>query len=218
MADPIVETNYGKIQGFSLTLENGLEADVFLRVPFAQAPIENLRLEKPQPPKKWEGVHDSTYFSPSCTQHGRNPSITDTDEDSLYLNIIAPQKKSSESYPVLFWIHASGWATGSGVSHGYKGIAERWAPQGIIVVTINYRLGALGWMSTGTKSFPGNLGLWDQLAALKFVNENIKYFGGDPNRITVWGASAGGASASALGLSPHSRDLFQQAIQMSNSL
>ena len=66
----------------------------------------------------------------------------------------------------------------------------------------------LGWMSTETKNFPGNLGLWDQLAALKFVNENIRYFGGDPNQITVWGASAGGASASALGLSPHSRGWF----------
>uniref|UniRef100_A0A914DS78 Carboxylesterase type B domain-containing protein n=1 Tax=Acrobeloides nanus TaxID=290746 RepID=A0A914DS78_9BILA len=114
-----------------------------MRVPFAAVPVGNLRFEKPLPPEPWTNTYNATYFGPSCIQLIRMGSTTMESEDCLHLNIIAPQEKSPNGNPVLLWIHSGGYELGSANQYGYNGIAERWAPRGITVVTINYRLGAL---------------------------------------------------------------------------
>uniref|UniRef100_A0A1I7X4H8 Carboxylic ester hydrolase n=1 Tax=Heterorhabditis bacteriophora TaxID=37862 RepID=A0A1I7X4H8_HETBA len=120
--------------------------------------------------------------------------------------------------PVFVFIHGGGFEIGDAETFGYKKASENFASEGIVFVTINYRLGPLGFFTTGDNVIPGNMGLWDQTLALQFLNEILSSFGGDPNRITLSGHSAGSSSVSALLFSPHSNDLFQQAIEMSGSV
>ncbi|KAH7717985.1 GES-1 protein [Aphelenchoides avenae] len=214
-----VTVRTGALQGIKLNLSDGSVADVFLNIPYAKPPIGELRFEKPQPPDAWTGIRDASNFGPACIPHSPLGVVWPVSEDCLSLNVIRPSKPSlnGRRYPVLFWIHPSAYASTGALVYGYKGVAENFAPHNIIVVTIQHRLGPLGFLSTGDKVLPGNLGLFDQAAALKWTHENIAAFGGDNKRITVWGMSAGAASGGHFGLSPYTQNLFSQSIQMSGS-
>uniref|UniRef100_A0A915E7P9 Carboxylesterase type B domain-containing protein n=1 Tax=Ditylenchus dipsaci TaxID=166011 RepID=A0A915E7P9_9BILA len=225
--DVICNTNYGKLKGFvAENLVDGLitKANVFLGIPFAKPPIAELRFEKPIAPNKWKDIQNASAFSPACFPHHskefRNGQASSHSEDCLYLNVIAPHSKSPEpnGYPVLVFIHGGAFAIGSAVEFGWESFADLFVSQDLVVVTIQYRLGPLGFAASGDESFPGNLGLWDARMAMKYVNENIHHFGGDPKRVTAWGHSAGSAIVDGLSLSTHSQDLFAQSIQMSGAV
>ncbi|VDD92895.1 unnamed protein product [Enterobius vermicularis] len=215
-----VQTRYGPVQGFTHTV-NTTTARIFLGIPFAKPPIDDLRLEKPVEPENWTQPINATDYAAACYPHTRLAMFNNGlfSEDCLYLNIMAPIEpgENNASYAVMVWIHGGGYEGGSAASYDYKKIVENFIARDVIVVTIQYRLGFLGFFSTGTEALPGNLGLWDQTAALKFVNENIANFNGDPKRITIFGLSAGGGSTSILTLSPKSQGLFANSIQMSGS-
>ncbi|KAH7711698.1 CRE-GES-1 protein [Aphelenchoides avenae] len=214
---PLVKTKHGCVQGFTIDLENRSKADVFLGVPFAKPPTEELKFERPQSPTPWDGVYQADKFKDECEPLFVHPEVVSASDDSLYLNIFAPSDKST-IHPVMVIIHGGGFAFGSAMHYRDSAdLGNSFVSKGIVVVAIQYRLGVYGFASTGDETLPGNLGLWDQVAALKFVQENIRGFGGDPGRVTLYGYSAGAASVCALALSPHSRDLFHQAIQMSGS-
>ncbi|CAB3397952.1 unnamed protein product [Caenorhabditis bovis] len=214
-AGPIVNVKYGKIEGFEHTSPTGHVSEVFLAVPFAKPPIGDLRFERPEEPEHWEDVYQATQFRNDCTPHYSLVATFShySGEDCLTLNIIKP-KTVSGKLPVLFWVHGGGYSIGSASQHGYQVFADKYVPKGVIVVTIQYRLGFMGFFTQGKS---GNMGLFDQAAALRFVHENIDNFGGDKCKITIWGYSAGGASVSQLTISPYTRDLYDKAIVMSAS-
>ncbi|VDM78887.1 unnamed protein product [Strongylus vulgaris] len=139
---------------------------------------------------------------------------TPQSEDCLYLNVFAPEIKPDKGYPVMFYIHGGGFLMDSAIRYTPEKMARLLVRHGVVVVTIQYRLGFLGYFCTGDNVSKGNYGLWDQYEALKWTKENIHHFGGDPNRITVAGQSAGAVSADLLSLSPLSRDMFQRKIVM----
>ncbi|PIK48529.1 putative cholinesterase 1 [Apostichopus japonicus] len=172
----------------------------------------------PEPKQSWEGIFNATTFSDWCPQY-LNPSLfnisSPQSEDCLYLNIYAPNGLT-EKVPVMVFIHGGGFTIGSSMYLDYNGTPLA-AVGNIVVVTINYRVGALGFLDTGDAASPGNFGLLDQVEALKWINQNIEAFGGDSSRITIFGESAGGASVDLLVISKQSRDLFQQAITESGT-
>uniref|UniRef100_A0A915BM32 Carboxylic ester hydrolase n=2 Tax=Parascaris univalens TaxID=6257 RepID=A0A915BM32_PARUN len=214
-----VETIYGRVDGFKYNVFGGRSANVFLGVPFAKPPIGELRFEKPEPPDPWSDPLDATKFAPACTPHHRSGILGEHSEDCLYLNIMAPAEESENpaGHAVMVWIHGGGYSLGSAEAYGYANISENFVARDVIVVTVQYRLGPYGWLSNGDSVLRGNFGYWDQRAALRFIKENIASFGGDPNKITLFGLSAGGGSVSSLSLSPYTRDLFAQTIEMSGS-
>ncbi|TKR92385.1 hypothetical protein L596_007050 [Steinernema carpocapsae] len=213
-----VQTKLGEIEGLRYRLQNGHFARIFLGVPYAEPPK---RFEKPKPVTPWNGRRLAKEFGPSC--YPTYPWMMDAElefsEDCLFLNIMAHGKppKGHLGYPVIVWIHGGGFEVGTSTIYGFQRIAENFVSQHVVFVTINYRLGPFGFFSTGDDVVPGNLGLWDQIQALRFVKETIADFGGNPSEITVLGGSAGGASISALTMSPVASDLFQRAICLSGS-
>jgi para-nitrobenzyl esterase len=192
----------------------------FRGLPYATSPAGNLRWRPPHPPAPWPGVRDATRFAPSCPQP-QNPALTGpTSEDCLYLNVYTPTLGSSDNggLPVLVWIHGGRFTLGAG--RDYDG--TKLATGGIVVVTINHRLGALGFLAhPALASRPGgpsgNYGLMDQQAALRWVQGNIGRFGGDPDNVTIAGQSSGGLSVLAHMVSRGSRGLFHRAIVQSGS-
>ncbi|VDD92896.1 unnamed protein product [Enterobius vermicularis] len=216
----VVTTKYGLVRGFPIQTTEGHRANIFLGIPYASPPVGERRFEKPVELNKWDDVLNATEFAPRCIPHDRSAAEEPYSEDCLYLNIIAPanQSEDGEKKAVMIWIHGGAYCIGSSKLYGYTGITNNFASRDIIVVTIQYRLGPYGFLSDGSSNFPGNYGLWDQQAAIKFVKENIAAFGGNPERITLFGSSAGGASVSAHTLSPHSRDLFFASIEISGSI
>ncbi|GMT36013.1 hypothetical protein PFISCL1PPCAC_27310, partial [Pristionchus fissidentatus] len=157
-------------------------------------------------------------FSPSCYQAGQNcppGSTTPMSEDCLTLNVFTPDVSSTFKYPVMVYIHGGGLMYGCADEYPYDGAVVNLVNRGVVVVTIQYRLSMLGFFTTMTDDFPANLGMLDQVEALRWVKDQISHFGGDPYRITLFGQSAGGASVSAHTYSPISQDLFQQAIMES---
>lgn len=178
----------------------------------------NLYFQAPQPAASWNGVRNAKKFGPACYQHDLIllPETPYGEEDCLYLNIYTPDVKPATLIPVMFYIHGGGFIVGSGNDNFYG--PEFLVKKGIILITINYRLGALGYLSLGTEDIPGNAGMKDQVAALKWVKKNIKNFGGDPENITIFGESAGAASVSYHLVSPMSKGLFKRAIAMSGCL
>ena len=193
--------------------------DVFRGLPYAAAPVGNLRWRAPRPPAAWRGVRDATQFGPSCPQA---PSLFappgPQSEDCLYLNVVTPTLRHRAHLPVLVWIHGGG-LTQDG-ARNYDG--SKLAAAGAVVVTINYRLGALGFLAhPALASRPGgpagNYGLMDQQAALRWVRRNIARFGGDPHNVTLAGQSAGGLSVLAQLVSRGSRGLFHRAIVQSGA-
>jgi para-nitrobenzyl esterase len=193
---------------------------IFKGVPFAAPPTGNRRWQPPEPAEPWSGVLKADVFGSPCVQ-GKVfgdivPRGKPMNEDCLTVTVWAPAKSASQPLPVYLWFYGGGFAAGSGDEPRYDG--ESFAKQGIVVVNANYRLGVFGFLAHPelTKESPhhasGNYGLLDQVAALRWVRKNIAAFGGDPDKITIGGESAGSLSVSALMASPLSRDLFQQAI------
>ncbi|KAG8510039.1 Liver carboxylesterase 1 [Galemys pyrenaicus] len=199
---------------------------VFLGVPFAKPPLGSLRFTAPQPAEPWNFVKNTTSYPPMCSQDAvggqvlselftnRKESVPlKTSEDCLYLNIYTPADLTKKSrLPVMVWIHGGGLVVGAAST--YDGLALS-AHEDVVVVTIQYRLGIWGFFSTGDEHCPGNWGHLDQLAALRWVQENIANFGGNPGSVTIFGESAGAESVSVLVLSPLSKNLFHRAISES---
>jgi para-nitrobenzyl esterase len=198
----------------------------FKGIPYAAAPVGALRWRPPQPVEPWSGVRASDAFGPNAIQGvvfaDIDPRPAGISEDCLYLNVWTPRLDPSEPLPVMVWIHGGGFAVGSGAEPRYDG--ANLAPRGIIVVTLNHRLGALGFLAHPelTAESPhgasGNYGLLDLAAALKWVSGNIARFGGDPRRVTIAGESAGSSAVSALMASPLARGLFARAIGESGAM
>jgi para-nitrobenzyl esterase len=207
---------------------NGARSDgltIYRGVPYAAPPLGDLRWREPQPVVPWTGVRAADRFAPACLQKGVSmPGETPptVDEDCLYLNIWTPARKASERLAVIVWIHGGGYSTGSASMPLYWG--DRLAHRGVVVVTLAYRLGPLGWLAHPelTRESPhrssGNYGLMDQLAALQWIQRNIEAFGGDPKRVTIAGQSAGAMAVSELMASPRAKGLFQRAIAESGGL
>ena len=212
---PIVTTDDGAVRGTTA----GTVAE-FLGIPYAAPPTGHLRWRPPQPPA-WRGVRDATQFGPSCPQTASPFAPPGTiSEDCLYLNVYAPTVGNNDQggRPVLVWIHGGGLVQDG--ARNYDG--TKLAADGAVVVTINYRLGALGFLAhPALASRPGgpagNYGLMDQQAALRWVQRNIGQFGGDPDNVTIAGESAGGLSVLAQMVSPGARGLFQRAIVQSGT-
>ena len=199
----------------------------FKGIPFAQPPVGDLRWREPQPVKDWMGVRSADQFGPRCVQ--RTGPMADywfrsngMSEDCLYLNVWTPAKAGSEKLPVLVYIFGGGFQNGDGSEPRYDG--ESMARKGIVAVSVNYRTNVFGFFShpeltkESEHHASGNYGLLDQVAALRWVQQNIAAFGGDPKRVTIAGESAGSLSVSALMASPLSRDLMAGAIGESGAL
>lgn len=185
----------------------------FKGIPYAQPPINNLRFRNPQPHPGWQGVLDAREHGSSCVQPGTLWGYSGS-EDCLFLNVYAPSLKGSRA--VMVFIHGGSFTGGDGSTHYYG--SEPLINEDVVLVTINYRLGLLGFLATGDRNAQGNYGVKDAIEALKWVQKNIAYFGGDPDRVTIFGESAGSVMVHALVISPLARGLFARAISQSGTL
>ncbi|HET7267976.1 MAG TPA: carboxylesterase family protein [Oleiagrimonas sp.] len=220
---PVADVHAGTLSGIH-DPTTGL--DEFKGVPYAAPPVDGLRWKPPQPVAAWQGVRKADHFGPRCMQRAiygdmvfRSDGMS---EDCLYLNVWTPALDTGKSLPVLVYFYGGGFIAGDGSEPRYDGASM--AQRGIVTVTVNYRLGVFGFLALPALAAEsphhatGNYGLLDQAAALRWVKRNIAAFGGDPDRITIAGESAGSMSVSALMASPLSRDLMQQAIGESGSM
>jgi para-nitrobenzyl esterase len=218
---PRVQTANGLLEGVSAS---GIK--IFKGIPFAKPPVGNLRWREPQPVESWKGIRKANQFGPRPMQ--LHPSYSDMvfrsdsiSEDCLYLNVWVPAKSATERLPVLVYFYGGGFRTGDGSEYRYDG--ESMARKGIVVVTVNYRLNVFGFLAhpeltkESTHHASGNYGLMDQAAALQWVKKNIAAFGGNPEKITIGGESAGSFSVSAQMASPLSKNLIAGAIAESGS-
>jgi len=207
-----VKVNEGLLQG---TFENGLT--VYKGIPFAAPPVGELRWRAPQPAAKWDSVRQANKFAPASMQWG-NP-VSGKSEDCLYLNVWTPAKSPNDKVPVLVWIHGGGFNFGGTADLTSNG--EKLAKKGVVLVSIAYRLGQLGFLvhpelsAESPNHVSGNYGLLDMIAALKWIKNNIAAFGGNPDKVTIFGESAGGIAVSMLCASPLAKGLFEGAISES---
>lgn len=217
MREPLLDS--GPINGVQ---EGGVW--VYKGIPYAAPPVGELRWKEPQPAEPWKEVRPCTEFGPACPQpssddQGGFMAVGETSEDCLYLNVWSPAETPGERLPVMVWIHGGAFRTGAGSQAVYDGV--NLAEKDVVVVTINYRLGPLGFFAHPllTEESPngssGNYGLLDQVAALEWVERNIASFGGDPDNVTVFGESAGAMSICDLMASPLAEGLFDRAIVQS---
>ena len=219
---PAVRTESGWLSG---TRSDDATVHVFKGVPYAQPPVGDLRWRAPQTVDAWRGERSADRFGPRCIQpeYATNSisffgSETES-EDCLYLNIWTPTLDRAAKLPVMVWLHGGGFVTGSGALKLYSGAA--FARRGVVLVTLNYRLGPLGFMPWADTSegaahdFRANWGLLDQIAALKWIRPNIEALGGNPDCVTIFGQSAGSSSVNCLMTSPLARGLFHRAIGQS---
>ena len=212
-----VKTEQGKVRG--KTINDG-KVKAFLALPYAAPPVGDLRWKASQPPSKWKGERDASKFGAHCAQvHVFDDMIFQdgaNSEDCLFLNVYAPANTGKKSkLPVMFWIHGGGYAGGASSEPRHNG--DFLPLTGVVLVTINYRLGVFGFLATSdlakeANGAAGNYGLLDMVSALQWVRVNIRNFGGDPDNVTIFGESAGSESVSALMASPAARGLFQKAI------
>jgi para-nitrobenzyl esterase len=221
--ETVVETSKGKLKG---TKEWGLS--VFRGIPFARPPVGDLRFRAPQPLEPWQGVRDATSFGPTAMQipnealeslFGRRRQRPPMDEDCLYLNVWTPAADAGQR-PVMVWIHGGGFTIGTGSEPLYYGNVL--VSRDVVVVTINYRLGALGFLYVpdfvgADDEFCTNFGMLDQVAALEWVRDEIAAFGGDPGNVTIFGESAGAMSIATLMASPLATNLFRRAVLQSGA-
>jgi carboxylesterase type B len=195
--NPVVKTKYGQVKGVTKSLDEGI-VHQFRAIPFAQPPVGPLRFRKPKPiDSSWVGKLDATEYGPSCMQPPEFIQVfesldvlpnLDVSEDCLQLNVYAPRDlDSSRSRSVMVWVHGGGYIMGQA---SFYDISKLALGGDVIVVTINYRLGAIGFLSTGDAAMPGNIGLWDQRLAIQWTKDNIVFFGGNPNSMTIFGESA----------------------------
>lgn len=214
---PEVKIEQGTVRGKYDKTWKGNTFSAFTGIPYAKPPVGDLRFKPPVPAESWKGIFDASKSHPMCTQINvfLNDHTVRGQEDCLYLNVYSPQLPNSgmELLPVILFIHGGGFMCGKADWYGPEILLDK----DVILVTPNYRVGALGFISTGDEVVPGNNGLKDQNLALKWTKQNIARFGGDPERITIFGQSAGGASAHYHMLSPLSRDLINGAILHSGS-
>lgn len=214
IAAPVKVTG-GQVEG---TVEDGLA--VYRGIPFAAPPVGDLRWKAPQPLQTtWQGVRKADHWAPGCMHSTNNLPPGGLSEDCLYLNVWTPAKSAQDHIPVLVWIYGGGF-NGGATSYGlYTG--EKLARRGVVVVSIAYRVGPLGFLAHPELSaetpqhVSGNYGLLDMVAGLKWIQNNIATFGGDPTRVTIFGESAGGIAVSMLCASPLAKGLFQGAISES---
>lgn len=221
-ADSIVTTQSGKVSGVANT--DG-SVTIFKGIPFAAPPVGNNRWRTPQPAAAWSGVLKADHFGASCMQGPNTPFgpwtkeymyVTPATEDCLYLNVWSPQPATTAHLPVLVYVYGGGFSSGSGDCPIYDG--EALARTGMVVVTFNYRVGPFGFLAhpqltaESEHHASGNYGLMDQIAALHWVKDNIRAFGGDPSRVAVAGQSAGAMSIEDLLASPLAKSLFDAAI------
>ena len=222
MTDPIVATTAGNIRGIEK-----MDCLQFRGVPFAAPPVGDRRWKAPQPHEGWDDVRDATEFGPICPQvAGTMEQLTAVrrepnpmSEDCLTLNVFTPVADDARR-PVMVWIHGGGFSTGSGRLPWYYG--HNFTRDGVVIVTINYRLNVFGFLELGELfgdafADSGNLGIKDQIAALEWVRDNIAAFGGDPDNVTIFGESAGGGSVGTLLGAPSAKGLFHKAIPQSGA-
>lgn len=213
LVEPLLTVEGGQIQGYSA---DGLT--IYKGIPFAAPPVGDLRWKAPQPVEPWDTILDATKYAAGPIQGAPSP---DYSEDCLYLNVWTPAKKADEKLPVLVWIYGGGFVFGNTADPSYDCEALARSTDGLILASINYRVGQLGFLSLPELSaespnhVSGNYGIQDQIAGLAWIKRNIEKFGGDPNKITIFGESAGGISVSMLCASPLCKDLFQGAISQS---
>lgn len=224
MRETVIET--GRVQGIACGWPS---ITAFYGIPYAAPPVGELRWRPPRPAASWSGIRDCARPGPRCPQLGVGkgsfyerefyPVEEPMDEDCLYLNVWTPAQGTAEKLPVIFWVHGGAFMTGYGHSAHFDG--EPFARQGVILVTINYRLNIFGWMvhpelsAESERHASGNYGLLDQLFALEWVRRNIAAFGGDPDNITVAGQSAGAMCVQALLTTPLTRGMIGKAVMQS---
>ncbi|MHC4470304.1 MAG: carboxylesterase/lipase family protein [Planctomycetota bacterium] len=214
---PTARVDSGAVSGKLVGEDRDVRA--FLGIPYAAPPVGPLRWKPPAPARPWTGARACTEFSPACPQRHY---FGKTSEDCLYLNVWAPAEEPAGKLPVMFWIHGGGFTIGAGSLPWYRGATL--ARRGAVVVTINYRLGPLGFLGhpllskESGRGVSGNYGLLDQVAALRWVRRNIAAFGGDPENVTIFGESAGSVSVSCLMVCPQAKGLFHRAIAQSGGV
>jgi para-nitrobenzyl esterase len=215
---PTVTVGAGQLRG--IALDRG--GAVFKGIPFAQAPVDDLRWRPAVPAKAWSGARDATSYGAPCAQNAGGQMLKGCSEDCLYLNIWTPEWPPKQALPVMFWIHGGGNYGGTASTANFDG--ESLARHGVVVVTANYRLGIFGFFAHPelTRESPhhasGNYGLMDQILALQWVRDNIAHFGGDPKNVTIFGQSAGAVDADVLTTSPLAKGLFQRVIAESGTV
>jgi para-nitrobenzyl esterase len=213
----MVKTEQGKVHGKTI---NGGKVNAFLGLPYAAPPVGDLRWKAPQTPTKWKGERDATQFGAHCAQGRVFDDMVFQDagpsEDCLFLNVYAPADSTDKSkLPVMFWIHGGGYSGGASSEPRHNG--DFLPLKGVVLVTINYRLGVFGFLATSdlareANGAAGNYGLLDMVAALQWVKGNIQKFGGDPGNVTIFGESAGSFAVSTLMAAPTAQGLFAKAI------
>ncbi|KAK8776326.1 hypothetical protein V5799_030327 [Amblyomma americanum] len=214
---PKLSIKNGDVQGRTKHVL-GKTIEIYQGIPFARPPVGNLRFKDPVPADPWTGIYNATEPKTACTQkvfHGDFAPYVNLSEDCLYINVWTPAR-SQPLRAVLVWIYGGGFSIGSAYQHWYDGSALA-ALYDVVVVTFNYRLNIFGFLNAGVPEAQGNVGLMDQNLALRWVQDNIKSFGGDPSTVTMFGESAGSFSVSAHILSPLSKGLFRRAVLMSGA-
>jgi para-nitrobenzyl esterase len=210
---PVVATTGGWVQG-----KMAGSTEEYLGIPYAAPPVGDLRWQPPRPAAHWAGVREAASYAPHCPQPPSGFGVASTSENCLYLNVFAPAGRASRNLPVMVWLHGGSLLVGESDDYDPAALVR----DGVVVVTVNYRLGALGFLAdSALASRPGgatgDYGLQDQQAALRWVRRNIGHFGGDRGDVTLFGESAGGLSTLAQLVSPGARGLFQRAIVESGS-
>jgi para-nitrobenzyl esterase len=216
-----IRTENGQVSGVAGAIP---EVRVFKGIPFAAPPVGDLRWRPPQTAKNWNGVRVADKFSANCMQrqagggafppYGGDRSATEMSEDCLYLNVYTSAASANDKRPVMVWIHGGAYTSGAGAI--YQG--EELARKGVVVVTVNYRLGVFGFLAhpeltkESSNHSSGDYAFLDQIASLKWVQKNVAAFGGDPSRVTIFGESAGSWSVNNLVATPLAKGLFQRAI------
>lgn len=207
-----MDTPQGQLRGERLSCGLFCNYYSFKGIPYAVPPVGELRFRQTSLHQGWTGVRDASEHGPVCPSGSRSEDYSG-DEDCLFANVYTQSLTGKR--PVMVWIHGGSFTGGSGNSWIYG--PDYFVDEGVLLVTVNYRLGVLGFMSTGDKHAPGNYGIKDLIVALQWVKQNIAAFGGDPDNVTIFGESAGGCLVHYLTMSPLANDLYHKAIIQSGT-
>nr|QCC89034.1 carboxylesterase 19 [Meteorus pulchricornis] len=213
MQNPIVEVHQGQLRGLTEKNINGNIYVAFLGIPYATPPVGDLRFKDCEPPKPWSGVRNARQFGDRCAHQDFLTRRFVGSDDCLYLNVYTPTLQPTELKAVMVWIHGGVYVWGSGQDEIYG--PDYLIEKDVVLVTINYRLGVLGFLNVDDEEAPGNQGLKDQVQALRWIQQNIAKFGGDPGNVTICGDSAGASSVHYLTIAKAGQGLFHKAIMNS---